>query len=340
MKYSSLKAFEKHLESAAPAHLSNIYTLIAKDRSDQAIALNRLLSFVVPQKNKENTTVKTFSDPSQHADLIEELCTFSLLSKNKVIVVREAESLKGPILQKLEKYIANPDPVTYLILVAAAASAKSSLFKVLEKYGVVLEIPEEKPWEKEKTTQEWLFTAAAQVQKKLSPQACKLLMNKLGHDKLTLSMELEKLICFAGERSEITVQDIEKLCPLANTETHWQLNEAIFRRDAPSALRVAKSLLTEGWAFIKLARHLRSQFQTVFQIASIMESGGQIGDVKERFPQMKDFALQKNVQAARQYGIQALPTALQAIDAAELMFKDGVDDSELLTDLLIIKLTS
>lgn len=333
MKYSSLKAFEKHLESAAPIHLSRIYTLFIKDKSDRTIALQKLLSFLVPKEKQAQTMIKTFDSAS--VSLIEELETFPLFAKNRVVIVNDISSIKN-IKENLETYLKKPDPITYLVLLGDT-SAKNSLLKSLEKYGVILEVPEEKPWEKERSTQEWLFLQAEKLQKKLSPQACQMILQRIGTDKLFLSTELEKLATYIGERLEITTHDVEVLTPSIQAESHWQLNDAIFKRDAKVAFRIAKGLLADGWAFIKLVRHLRSQFQTAFQVASFLEKG-QIAHIKERFPQMKDFTIQKHLEAVKYYGTSSFPKALQAIDKAELMFKDGVDNSELLTDLLLAKL--
>jgi DNA polymerase-3 subunit delta len=165
------------------------------------------------------------------------------------------------------------------------------------------------------------------------------LIKQIGTDPALLYQELEKLICYTDGRKEITSQDIHAICSTVNIETIWQLGDAIFRRDPGTALRISKGLLDDGTAFLGLLRQIRSQFETKFQIASLLANGGSPGDVTHFFPYMKGSILDQHVQAAKNYGLQKLKEGLLKIDEMEIKAKNSLADPDILNEILMTRLT-
>ena len=95
--------------------------------------------------------------------------------------------------------------------------------KKLEKTGIILDIPEEKTWEKEKSMQAWIIDYAAKSGKKVDSTTALQLIKLVGTDTATLHQELEKLICFVGDAPTISAQDAAKLCAATPLDTIWQL---------------------------------------------------------------------------------------------------------------------
>ena len=339
MKYTSLRAFEKHLEEAAPSHFSNLYLIIAKDSFARKEAADKLSHILLADQKAPHFSLKVFQAEQHPMEaVLAELNSGSMFSEKSVLLVQNAEKYSKGVLEKLEPYFLNPSKKTYLVLCIAALTATTTFYKKAEKAGIVLDIPEEKPWEKEKTMQAWLGAQANASGKKMTPQACQALVKQSGTDQATLHQELEKLICYCGDRVEITAQDVAVLCTTVNMETVWQLGEAIFRRDASAALRVSKGMLDDGTAFLGLLRQIRSQFQTEFQIACILATGGSATEVTQQFPYMKGQILDRHLHSARNYGKQKFKEGLLLIDATELQAKNSGADTDLLNELLIAKL--
>ncbi len=341
MKYTTLRAFEKHIEEASPSHFSHLYLVIAKDSFARKEAADRLAGFLLAGQKDPQFCLKTFNAEQQAIeDILMELNSVSMFSTKRVFMIHNAEKYAKGALEKLEPYFLNPSKDTYLILCIASLAVSTTFYKKSEKAGIILDIPEEKPWEKEKTMQAWIAAQALASGKKISPQACQALVKQSGTDQASLHQELEKLICYCGERIEITAQDVAALCTTVNLETIWQLGEAIFRRDVATALRISKGMMEDGTAFLGLLRQIRSQFQTEFQIACILASGGSAAEVTQQFPYMKGNILDRHMQSVRTYGWQKFKDGLLLIDATELQAKNSGADAELLNELLIIKLTA
>lgn len=338
MKYTTLRALEKHLESAALSQFADFYMVLAKDEGERKMATDSLLKYLV--KGKTGFALKSFQgDLKCDDELLRELDTFSFLASKQVLMVYNADSLKKPTQQKLEDYFAHPNASVCLVLSAASISANSNFYKKAEKFGIILDVVEEKAWEKEKSLADWLMQTVQSQGKSMTQQSVQKMLKQVGLDQPTLSQELEKLICYVGDRKDISPADVEAICTTFTHDNTWQLGEALFKRDAAAALRISRGLVAEGTPFLALVRQIRSQFQTEYQVCCLLSQGGGAQEVAKAFPYMRGMILDRHMQMAASYGLTRFRQAMLHIDSHELLAKNGVDDHDLLLDILINKLT-
>lgn len=340
VKYSNLAAFEKHLESSAPDHFADIYLVMAKEPFVRKQATDRLVALVLKNEVSPGLSLHVFDAEKHSVDaVLQELETMAFFSKKRVIIVQGADSFDKASTLKLEAYCSSPNRTACLVVTAPSLNRATTFYKKLEKVGIVLDVAEEKPWEREKSLADWLYAEAQKEGKQLSQQVSQMMVKQLGTDQSLLATELQKLICYVGERKAIVENDVTAISPVTNLENGWQLGEAIFRRDVSTALRISKGLLIDGMALIALLRQIRSQFQTEFQVCSILVRGGTAAEVSQEFPYMKGTILERHIRQSQAYGMQRFKQGLLAIDETELQAKNSSTDSEFLAERLIIKLT-
>jgi DNA polymerase-3 subunit delta len=343
MKFTTVRAFEKHLEGASQDnHFADLYLLISKESFERKAAEEHLLSSLLKKDSSQGLGVKIFEGESLVlSKIMEELDSYAFFSSRRAIVLRfGGDKIPKSISEPLEGYFSNPNPSVYLVVSASSILSTTNFYKKAEKKGIILDVAEEKPWEKEKTMTEWVHATVQTAGKRIDAQATHFLIKQIGTDQATLAQELEKLFCYCGDRKEIRTEDIGAICVNVNMETGWQLGEAIFRRDASSALRIAKALLMEGTAVIGLLRLIRSQFQTQYQVCSILVGEGGASEVTQQFPYMRGAILERNMQTARSYGMARFRKGLLAVDDTELKAKNSSGDLEFLVELLIVNITT
>ncbi len=339
MKYNQLKAFEKHLEGAAPSHFAPVYLVISKDDFNRRLGYERLISHLLGKQTENSLALSVYEADKVDIDkVLQDLDSLGFFSSKRVVVIHHAENLLKAATEKLLNYYTNPNPSVYLVLTATSISAATNFYKKSELVGVLLEIAEEKPWEKEKTLKDWIDQKVSSYGKQIEGGANQLLLKQIGTDQAILNQEIEKLVCYVGEKPKISVQDVGAICINMNVENIWQLGEAIFRRDPAAALRIALALLDEGTPLLILLRQIRSQFQTDFQVCTILAQGGTGADVSKQFAYMKGQILDRHIQMAQSYGIPRFRKGLLLIDEAELASKSGATESSFLMERLITKL--
>lgn len=341
MKYNQIRAFEKHLSEAAPDHFSTLYLVLSKDDFERKNCTEKLLTHLLIDEKQRELAYKSYDADNLNAkELAGVLQTSNFFVKRQVLLVRNIDKLKANALKELEPCIDRLTKGHCLILEGTTLSTALTFYKKVEKAGIIVEIVvAEKTWEKERSIADWLQIIATESGKVLKPEACQALIQNLGTDKQLLYQEMQKLFCYAGERKEINAFDVSTICLSVPQDTIWKLGEAIFSGDAATAISAGKSLLSATDA-IPLIRQIRNQFQTGFQIASLLANGGGPEDVMQSFPYMKGAILTKNVQTAQRYGTARYRTGLILIDNTEVALKNSSSDPELLLELLIIKLAT
>jgi len=340
LKYTILSAFEKHLESAAPNHLSDIYLIMGKEAFVRKQAVDRLIALVLRGEPSPELCIFQFDAERQPVEsVLQELEMLAFFVKKRLVVVRNADAYNKDATLKLETYFASPNRTVCLVLEAAAINRATTFYKNAEKVGVLLDIAEEKPWEREKSVAEWLRNESNRMEKVMAPSTAQQLVKQLGTDQALLHSELQKLVCYVGDRTSIEAKDVSIMCGSVNHDNAWQLGEAIFNFESATALRISKALLLDGVALIALLRQIRSQFQTEYQVCSILTAGGSASDVGQEFPYMKGAILERHVRQSQSYGMARFRKGLLAIDATELQAKNSGTDPDFLAELLIVKLT-
>lgn len=333
MKFNNLRAFEKHLQGSAPIHFSSLYFILGKDSFLRKSAIELLL------KAQKTYDVQTLDGKNlSKKKILTELDAFNLFSERRLILIEEADKLDKDAMVALETYFEKPNRSICLIFSAVSLHHGAHFYRKGEKAGIVLEFVEEKPWEKERSIQEWMSAFVESQGKGMDGGALKLLMKFLGTDQELIKREVEKLICYVGTRSQITSQDITAIVSPVASETVWQLGEAIFRRDAQTSLCICKSLLLADTSLFLLMRQLRAQFQTGLHICSIVSEGKGREGIVQKFPYMKGVLLERHIEQAQSYGIKAFKRGLLEIDAVELQAKNSNMEADFLAELLIIKL--
>lgn len=340
MKYNNFSAFEKHVRHSAPNHFAPIYFLVAPDDFERHKAELLLRKQILGNKESSpHSYVSKEADALSSQDLKNEFNSSDLFAPLRIIVIHDLENLKKPAKEYLETYFGNPSPTLCLICSTASFNRGTTLYKKAEKAGVILDIEEKKPWELEKLWVEQILASALEAGKTMEQSAAQLLVKQIGANSALLHNEFEKLLCYVGNRPAISSRDVQAICTGIPNETIWQLGDAIFQRDAGSALRIGLALLEEGTPFLSLLRQIRSQFQTKFQLCSIHMSGGTSADITAQFPYMRGGILEKNVSMARDYGLARFKQGMILIDDFELEAKNGSADTACLAERLLVKLT-
>lgn len=335
MKLTQLQAFEKHLQGSKDFGYARVYLLLTPESYQLKCAESLVLEYACKGAERQ-----TFDGASLSVECLrDELDSLSLFAQKRVILIRQADKLSKPLQEVCVAYYAQMHPSITLVLSGSAVHRSSRFYTQAEKHGIVFDAPEEKPWEKERSVPDWVVQYCAAEKKRIEPAAVKELVSRLGTDRGQLAMELDKLICYIGESEHLRAEDVRTMTQGVPHETIWKLGEAIFFRQTAEALRIGGSLLDGEAPFLTLLNQIRSQFQTEFQVCSLIAQGKGREAVSAQFPYMRGNILDKHLKQAQNYGIEAFRRGLVLIGKAEMDAKSGTTDPYLLTETLIVKLT-
>jgi DNA polymerase-3 subunit delta len=286
VKFPSISAFDKHLKEAFPDHLAPIFLLVTPCDYERRKNIDKITSLL--QKKDASIRIVRLNGLEDPLEQVKgELLTPSLWGGLTLVIYEAVDKVKNNAL--LGDLFAYFPPGVHLVLGASGFKAVSELYQKGKKEIVVLDMGDEKPWEKERRLQEWLVAEARLHQKTLSSDVVHYLMQHLGPDLATLDQELSKLICYVGDKSRIEFEDAKAICGTRDLFTGWQLAEKIVWDRATS---LGEKLSDLGFLFPFIGQ-LRYHLQLGYRLAELIETKATTGDIKHYFPSLRPQQLEK-----------------------------------------------
>lgn len=331
MKFSSITAFDKHLKEAFPDHLAPIFLVITSCDYERRQNIDKITALI--QKKDPSVRLVRLTGLEDPLEQVKgELLTPSLWGGLTLVIYEAVDKVKNNAA--LGDLFAHFPPGVHLVLGASGFKAVSALYQKGKKEIVVLDMSDEKPWEKERRLQEWLVHAAKLQQKTINSDVVHYLMQHLGPDLATLDQELSKLLCYVGDKPRIELEDAKAICGTRDLFTGWQLAEKIIWDRGAS---LGEKLSDLGFLFPFLGQ-LRYHLQLGFRLAELIEAKATPGDIKHHFPTLRPQQLEKFSSLAKARKSPFFSRGLQLLYNLEFASKSSPLDIGVLFDLFQAKL--
>lgn len=322
MRYQNFRAFRKHLASAAPDHLCKCYLAEVPDDYERMAALQAILAYF-----KDRPHISLTGDDAGCRQIADALLSPTLFGGEPVVVLDEAEKMGKKELQTLADLAVRSPLYGYLL---CGTRSKTPLTPAFEKAGVVFDLTEEKPWDKEKRLVEQIAERAQNAGKRLASDAFPLLFERLGSDMALLDSEMDKLICFVGARPTIERSDVFRISASSRESTLWQMAEEIVWEGENPAVDPA--------AFHGLVPAIRSQLQTGLKIADLLAAHTPREEWKLYLPRLWPKILAKRSAQVTRLGRPFFKNGLDLLFQIELLSRTGAAHEEALLDFFRISL--
>lgn len=167
--------------------------------------------------------------------IVETAKRFPMMSEKQVVIIKEAQDLKG--LDYLEDYMASPAPSTILVLAHKykKPDGRKKVIKNIKKNGVVFE---SKPVY-ENQMQGWINGYIKQHKRTIDPKANMLLCEAVGTNISIAVNEIEKLFITIKEGDMITPEVVSKGVGINHDYNNFELQNALGERNFLKAMKIA-----------------------------------------------------------------------------------------------------
>ena len=189
-----------------------------------------------------------------------EAATLSLFSKDSLIVVHEADSVKAAFAAPLAQAWKNPSPNISVILVCKDASSSAPLIKAIREHSTLVNIEQFKG--KELAT--WLKKEATRLTNGagIEDSAVQLLIKCYGENLTSLSHELEKLSLLSELGKPIQRALVEQISLQNPEHTSFELFDQLANRNAIGIVRLTKDLAGQGMHALQIASFISRCLRT------------------------------------------------------------------------------
>ncbi|HEY8415966.1 MAG TPA: DNA polymerase III subunit delta [Thermaerobacter sp.] len=272
--------------------------------------------------------------------ILEQATTVPLLAERRLVIVRNSELLQGrgerADEEALSAYLEDPVTTTCLVFRQDGdVDGRRPLIKRFRERGYAVDC---QPL-RDAALAEWLQDEAGRLGKTLRPEAVAWLVESGEPDLYRLSNELHKAAAHAGERPEITGDDVRAVGIAATTAAVFDLVDAIAEKRRAAALQLLGRLLAAGEPPLRLLALVARQFRILAHARALMDRGATQRDLQERLG-LHPFVARKAWQQARRLGADESMEALEAILETDVAIKQGRWPDRLALERMVLLLTT
>lgn len=310
--------------------LKNVYLLYGTEDYLKRQYRDKLKHALVEPDDTMNFSAYEGKDinPKELIDLSE---TLPFFKEKRMILVENSGFFKNSC-DDLAEYMSQVPESTCFVFVEEEVDKRSKLFKAASRAGSAVEF--ETP--KEDMLVRWILGRIQREGKKITRSVMQLFLSKTGSDMENIDKELEKLICYTLDKTEISAADVEAICTGQTENKIFEMIDAISARNQKKALDLYYDLLALKEAPMRILFLIARQFQNLLLIKSMSAKGYPAVSIAKTAG-MPSFAVQKNLRQAGAFKINQLKDAIEDCGQAEEDVKTGRMADQLAVELLIVK---
>lgn len=310
--------------------LKNVYLLYGTEDYLKRQYRDKLKHALVEPDDTMNFSAYEGKDinPKELIDLSE---TLPFFKEKRMILVENSGFFKNSC-DDLAEYMSQVPESTCFVFVEEEVDKRSKLFKAASRAGSAVEF--ETP--KEDMLIRWILGRIQREGKKITQSVMQLFLSKTGSDMENIDKELEKLICYTLDKTEISAADVEAICTGQTENKIFEMIDAISAKNQKKALDLYYDLLALKEAPMRILFLIARQFQNLLLIKSMSAKGYPAVSIAKTAG-MPSFAVQKNLRQAGAFKINQLKEAIEDCGQEEEDVKTGRMADQLAVELLIVK---
>ncbi len=266
--------------------------------------------------------------------IIETADTLPFFSEHRLIVIENCGLFKKSC-KELVDYLPGMPETSILMFVEEAVDERNGLFKAVRERGVIFECARQD----RKSLSSWAARILKNEGRLITGSAMDLLLDQAGDDMEFLYNELQKLISYTEGRPSVTKEDVQAVCYAPITGQIFQMAQAISAKDRKKALALYSDLLAVKEKPLNILWRLTGQFNDLFQIRSLAESGADNAAISKLLKKNQYVVARLRTQA-RSFPPGALEEALESCAGADAAVKSGEISDQLAVEMLLVQLSS
>lgn len=321
------------LASLRTTKILPVYLLHGEEDFLLDMALARLLEAALPPDQRSlNMDVLDCTDVDGR-EIASRALSLPMMGDRRVVVARNVERLSQRDLELVGRYVEHPSETTTLVLSGKKADLRRKPFSTLNAKGAAFEFA---PLSDNKLPA-WIADRVQQKGGSIDGDAAGLLAAYVGSSLREIESEIEKVLTYLGDRTDITTDDISAVVGFSREFNVFQLQDAIGRGDRRNALTILDHMLDDGQGLPFIIVMLTSYFSSLWKLHHLTQQGPNSGQNSSDFPKAWNWKRDEFLAAMRRYPSARIERAFQLMAEAEAATRQttGADEKDLLHAMLV-----
>lgn len=321
--------------------LERVYLFTGPEEWIKREALDALRARLLPpgleqlnDATMEGTTAQQIIDAAE---------TMPMMCEQRIVTVRDwAPLLPGKVkneeaeTEQLQRWLENPPEscVTVFYMRTDPDGRKKATTLLKKKAATVVF-----DYLNDAELSKWVNRRLRPLDKKLTRTALSTLSFMAGRDLTRLSTELDKLVAYAGDRAEITEDDVREIVPASLEYNVFELVNRLLEGKIDEAQRMVNTLLQSGQTTIGLLAMLTRQLRQLAHMRLALDAGESIESVQNLL-KMHPYAAKQTAKLCRSRSAAIFQTLFEACVDMDYDIKSGRLRDNMALEAILLKIAS
>lgn len=324
---------QKILQDIKNQEYSQVYLLYGEEAYLRKQYRDKLKSALVEDGDTMNHHYYEGKD-TKVEEIIDLAETLPFFAPRRVIIIENSGWFqKGG--DRMAEYLPSLPDTSYFIFVEAQIDKRSRLYKAVNKQGRVCEFAPQN----EQTLSRWILGMLKKEDKNITASDLQFFLERTGTEMSHIKTEMEKLLCYTMDKTQITREDIEQICTKRVQNQIFDMINAMADRQQKRALQLYYDLLTLKEPPMRILALIGRQFNLLLQVKELNQKGYS-GQVISEKTGLHGFLVGKYVKQASRFKMEELREALEACVEADENVKTGKMQDVMSVEILICKYSS
>ena len=257
--------------------------------------------------------------------------TLPFFADKRLIIIENSSFFKSAN-DEMADYLKNTPDYLIIVFIESEVDKRNKVYKAVNSNGYICEMKQQPT----SVLIKWIAGILKKEEKTIDRQAIELLLSKTGASMDNIRSELDKLISYCLDKSEITQQDVEAICTTQTVSRVFDMITAIAMKRQHQALELYYDLLTLKEPPMRILYLIVKQFNGILQVKEELADGMGNAQIASKMG-VAPFIVGKYVTQAKYFSIDEIKQALNDCVDVEERVKNGKLEDKMAVELIIIK---
>ncbi len=233
---SNGQTYEAILKDVKAGHLKPVYLLMGVENYYLEKLQEAIIDATLPEEDRDFNMHVFYGNDADINSVVNAAQSFPMGAERSLVIVREAQDLKG--LENITYYLQNPQPSTVLLIIYknGKVDGRKKFVTQIASMGVV--------FESLKVNDQQLPTLvrnyAREKGREIDEKSVSLIAESIGADLMRLYGEMDKLFLTLPQGIAVTPELVEKNIGISKDFNFFELQNALVEKNALKAFQIIK----------------------------------------------------------------------------------------------------
>ena len=269
-------------------------------------------------------------------EVINDLDTMPLMSKHKLVVIKEAEKINKNDETKLINYfnrLSLKSNFSTLIIIYKESSPNKELITAIKRIGIAANFS---ITDKAKLSL-WIKSKFGQSNKKITQEALFYLQSIVDSDLGRLFNEIEKIDIYTKDKQIIEKEDVMITMGGSEAVNIFKVLDSVGDKDIINAIDGLVKLNQGNLHHLSIFAMIYRQIKLILQTKLLLENGFNFKEVEKKL-KLPYFVVEKMIKQSKKYTFKEIDKSYELLNIADLELKDSQKEPKIILEELVMNI--